>query len=105
MGTRYIKVRNPYAIYYIDGTYMVYDLNADDYQMLSNALVDGLKAVIIKDVGVFKLMEVRSVVKQKPEPKAAVSAPPEMNAEEAQWYAEQQAAWEAFGRDEGGIEQ
>ena len=102
----YKKVRLPYAIYYNDGTYMVYEFNEDDYKAVTLDLTNEQAAVVIQDVGIFKLGDVRSIIKQKPEPKVAKSAAPEMNSEDAEWYAQQQAAWENYGKDdEGGIAQ
>lgn len=102
----YKKVRLPYAIYYNDGTYMVYDFNEDDYKAITLAMESDRHTVVIAEVGVLKLGDIRSIIKQKPEPKAPKSAAPEMNSEEAEWYAQQMAAWENYGKDnEGGIEQ
>lgn len=101
----YKKVRIPYAVYYNDGTYMVYEFNEDDYKAVSLALLNAQSAVLIQDVGIFKLGDIRSIIKQKPEPKAAKSAVPDMDSKDAEWYAQQQAAWETYGKDEGGIEQ
>lgn len=102
----YKKVRTPYALYYNDGTYMVYEFNEDDYKSVSLALLNDQAAISIPEIGILKLGDIRSVIKQKPEPKVAKSAAPEMNSEEAEWYAQQMAAWENYGKDnEGGIEQ
>lgn len=109
------KKTYPYAIYYNDGSYMIYDLTQDDYDHLKKTLTHtpafntgglqyGSPVSIELSIGLISLKDIRSVIKQKPpeKPKKNESAIPELTTEEIEWVVANREAWK---QDEGGYNQ
>lgn len=53
-----------YTVYYTDGTYLSYDLTKKDYDMITDGLQCGDRAVITT-VGILGLADIRSVIVQR----------------------------------------
>lgn len=56
-----------YAIYYSDGSYLIYELTEKDYQAVEKGLIQGIAYVRIS-LGILGLEDVRSVIEQRPKP-------------------------------------
>jgi hypothetical protein len=65
----------PYAVMYNDNTHVIYELTNTSYEVLCNALTEEKRGVIIPDVGVLILDDVRAVIKQKVEVEAKETTP------------------------------
>lgn len=85
------KPRNklyPFAIYYTDGSYLIYDLTEKDYKALKEAITKGEPVEL--SVGFLTTKDVRAVIRQK-ETNATVApvpekpAVPELSVEEMQY--------------------
>lgn len=94
----------PYAIYYNDGTYMIYDLTEEDLNRIMDRLVvNPLPASRHKYVkislGILCLTDIRSVIEQKEKDKEgnsqtrSESALPFLTPEEMEWMATHAASW------------
>jgi hypothetical protein len=86
------KKKYPYAIYYKDGSYMIYDLTTDDYATLVQGVIDNAHGVVTS-VGLLVLEDIRSIIEQKPEPKVKKvkeekPAYPDLDAESVEWLNE-----------------
>jgi hypothetical protein len=89
------KKTKPYAIYYNDGSYMIYDLTQEDFDMLSTCIQDSPTSAIELSIGIIVLKDVRSVIRQKPpeKPKKNEGTAPDLTAEEIEWMAVNKATW------------
>lgn len=82
------KSRNklyPFAIYYTDGSYLIYDLTKKDYKALKEAITKGEPVEL--SVGFLTTKDIRSVIRQK-ETNAPVPekpAVPELSIEEMRY--------------------
>jgi hypothetical protein len=85
------KKKYPYAIYYKDGSYMIYDLTTDDYATLVQSMIEEAHAVVTS-VGLLVLEDIRSIIEQKPEKVKKVKpekpAYPDLDAESVEWLNE-----------------
>lgn len=94
------KKRTPYAVVRDDNTYVIYDLTKDDYEHLSNSLVSEAKFCKLS-IGILKLSDIRSVIEQKPEPKAKKekqleTGTPDLDVTAIAWLKEQERLAEEF---------
>lgn len=105
----------PYAIYYRDGSYMIYDLTNDDFAAILKVLKQPKISfnqmgnsqpnfVIETSVGIFDMADVRSVIKQKPpeKPKPVFAAHPNLTMEDIEWLAQNKESWTSDDEDEEG---
>jgi hypothetical protein len=94
MGTKR-QYKYPYMVHYTDGSYMIYDLTKPEFQKLSEAVTYNLATVSIEDVGLLTTKDIRSVIKQKPQPKPkkTENGLPELSPEELEWMQMNKAAW------------
>lgn len=81
--------RHPFAIYYTDGSYMVYDVTMEDYEDLKRALTFK-EDVVETTVGLIMTRDIRSVIEQRPPEKPKEATPdkpalPKLTIEEARW--------------------
>lgn len=82
------KPRNklyPFAIYYTDGSYLIYDLTGKDYKALKEAITKGEPVEL--SVGFLTTKDIRSVIRQKEtkDPVPEKPAVPELSIEEMQY--------------------
>lgn len=96
------KKKKPYAVIREDGTYVVYDLNSDQFNAMIVAIMGEMKHVLVPDIGLIGLKDVRDVIeqreemktkpkeKEKEEPKQLQSGNPEMDAMSLAWLKQQQ---------------
>lgn len=85
------RKRIPYAVYYNDGSYLVYDLTPEDYSTLSSHLTDHstFRAVILT-IGTLAIGDIRAVIEQKVEkPKQNKGETPDLTPEEVAFLREQ----------------
>lgn len=54
----------PYAVYYKDGNYLIFDLVAADYKLLKDAMHK--KECVELSIGFFSTDDIRAVIEQKP---------------------------------------
>jgi hypothetical protein len=96
MGTKR-QHKFPYAIYYTDGSYMIYELREIDYQAIVKAKMTAESAVDIPELGFIATVDIRSIIKQKPEPKPKQAklenGDPDLTVEELEWMRRNKAAW------------
>lgn len=77
-----------YVVMYKDLTNVNYELSAAEFKSLSECIAAGDKSVILKDIGVLVLDDVRAVIKQKPIEEAPAPTPaadPNLTPEEMAW--------------------
>jgi hypothetical protein len=55
----------PHAVYYTDGSYMIYDFNASDVKSIVKHLQTEDKGFLELSVGFLTFKEVRAIIKQK----------------------------------------
>ncbi len=55
----------PHAVYYIDGSYMIYDFTASDMKAIIKHLQSEDKGFLELSVGFLTFKEVRAIIKQK----------------------------------------
>lgn len=86
------KKTYPYAIYYKDSTYMIYNLTREDYEHIKDVLSKPKTeyvTVAFTSVGILLLEDVRSIIEQKPEPAPAKlqkdDGDPALSLEERAW--------------------
>lgn len=77
-----------YVVMYKDLTNVNYELSAAEFKIFTEAIASGDKAVVLKDIGVLVLEDVRAVIKQKPieeDPAPTPAADPSLTPEEMAW--------------------
>lgn len=78
----------PYAIYYSDNSYMIYDLTKADYEALTKAILEQAPAVKVS-IGVLQTKDIRAVIKQREEkPKKEKPAVPDLSVDELEYLKE-----------------
>lgn len=78
--------RYPYVIMYNDLSNVMYELTKKEFDTLAAAVAEGKNGIVIPDIGVLVLKDVRSVIRQiVEEPEATESADPPVTPEELQW--------------------
>lgn len=77
----------PYAIYYTDGSYMIYDLTRQDFDALTYGITE--QQPVNLTVGFLSTKDIRAVIEQKPQETKQVKkeriAAPEMTLEDMQY--------------------
>jgi hypothetical protein len=72
----------PYAIYYTDNSYMIYDFTASDVKAITKHLQSGSKGVLELSIGFLIFEDIRAIIKQKEkeieEEPEAVDADPDL---------------------------
>lgn len=96
----------PYAIYYNDGSYMIYDITKEDFDILCKKLTEkpafntgglqyGQAAAVELSIGVISMRDIRSVIKQNPPKpvKKNEGTAPDLTPEEIEWMVANKSAW------------
>ena len=98
------KKKHPYAIYYNDGSYMIYDITQEDFDHLKKTLIMQAPVAVELSVGLISTKDIRSVIKQKPPEKVKKheGTSPDLTDEEIEWMVANKRAWK---EDEGEYEQ
>lgn len=106
------KKKHPYAIYYNDGSYMIYDITQEDFDALSKLMRQTTNfqggitppSSIELSIGLISLKDIRSVIKQKPPEKVKKheGTSPDLTDEEIEWMVANKRAWR---EEEGEYEQ
>jgi hypothetical protein len=78
---------HPYAVMYKDNTHVIYELTNAHYDTICKGLVENKSGVVLTDIGVLMLGDVRAVIKQKPpeETTPVTAADPTLSPEEMEW--------------------
>lgn len=72
----------PYAVYYTDGSYMIYDFSASDVKAIAKHMTSGNTGALELSVGFLVFQDIRSVIKQKekePETQLQEDADPDVS--------------------------
>lgn len=112
------KKKHPYAIYYNDGSYMIYDITQEDFDKITacmtkavtystNSLnpIHSLPPTSVElSIGIISMKDIRSVIKQNPPAKVKKNegTSPDLTEEEIEWMVANKRAWR---EDEGEYEQ
>jgi hypothetical protein len=79
----------PYAVMYNDNTHVIYELTNAEFKVLSEAFEAQALSVIIEDIGILMLGDIRAVIKQKVEvekpQEVTPAADPTLSPEEMAW--------------------
>lgn len=79
----------PYAVYYRDGSFLIYEITDKDYKILSNSKKDNSVAVL--SIGTLETVEIRAIIKQNPPPmpdKQVTEGIPVLDSESQKWVEE-----------------
>lgn len=77
----------PYAMYYKDGSYMIYDLVEADYKLIKDAMAQ--RKCVELSVGFFATDDIRAIIEQRPaqeeQEDANKGSYPDLNIDDLEW--------------------
>jgi hypothetical protein len=95
MGTKR-QHKFPYVINYDNSSHMLLELKQEEFKKLADAVTYNRPGVVIEDIGLVMTSGIRSIIKQKPQPKPKQeegALPDGLTAEDVAWLAANKHAW------------
>src|SRR5881392_1048565 len=101
------KKKKPYAVIREDNSYVVYDLDSDQFDTIVKAIMGEMKHALVSGIGLLGLKGVRDVIEQRPEDKQKEkkvekqidTGLPEMDAISLHWLKEQKEMMNEWDED------